>query len=205
MASCLVGVDPDASSLKQNPVIRQRVVAVGPTLPFRDASFNLVTADMVFEHLEDPAAVLRDIRRVLGFSGICILHTVNARYWQTALGRSLPQRIKNLLVGLSEGREESDVYPTYYRFNAPLAIPRVLAEAGFAADQVMMLNTSSVGRILLFGPFVVFELLWNRMTRWSWLSGHRSNVIVIASPRRRRSERPVVKPASHRREQGGYA
>lgn len=179
-ASVLVGIDPDLESIRQNRVVDHRVV--GLTLPFRDASFDLVTANMVFEHLEDPVAVLRDIRRVLTPNGVCIFHTANALYWQTALGGSLPQFVKNALVRFSEGRDAADVYPTHYRINTARAIPRVLEEAGFVADDVIMLNTSATSRILLLGPLVVLELLWIRLTRRPSLSHHRSNIIGIVRP-----------------------
>lgn len=179
-AALLVGLDPDADSLKQNPFVHRRVV--GLQLPFRDGAFNLVTANMVFEHLEDPVAVLGDIRRVLAPGGVCIFHTANALYWQTALGRSLPQFLKNVLVQFSEGRDGKDVYPTHYRVNTEQSVPQMLARAGFTPDQVIMLNTSAAGRILLFGPFVVLELLWIRLTRRPRLSHHRSNIIAIARP-----------------------
>jgi len=179
-AALLVGLDPDAESVRRNGYVHHRVV--GLDLPFRDASFNLVTANMVFEHLEHPDKVLREIRRVLTPDGICIFHTVNAQYWQTALGRHLPQSAKNLLVLFSEGRAEEDVYPTHYRINTPAAIRSLLPKSGLEAEQVQMLNTSAAGRILLLGPLVVLELLWLRLTERPSLSHHRSNIIAVARP-----------------------
>lgn len=179
-AALLVGLDPDADSVSRNRYVHHRVV--GLELPFRDASFNLVTANMVFEHLEHPEQVLREIRRVLTPDGLCIFHTVNARYWQTALGRHLPQSAKNLLVWFSEGRAEEDVYPTHYRINTPAAIEALLPQSGLEAEQVHLLNTSAAGRILLLGPLVVLELLWLRLTERPSLSHHRSNIIAVVKP-----------------------
>jgi SAM-dependent methyltransferase len=179
-AALLVGLDPDADSVSRNRYVHHRVV--GLELPFRDASFNLVTANMVFEHLEHPERVLREIRRVLSPDGLCIFHTVNARYWQTAVGRHLPQGAKNLLVWFSEGRAEADVYPTHYRINTPAAIEALLPTSGLEAEQVQLLNTSAAGRILLLGPLVVLELLWLRLTEHPSLSHHRSNIIAVVRP-----------------------
>ncbi len=176
-ARLLVGLDPDADSIRHNRYVHHRVV--GLQLPFRDQSFTLVTANMVFEHLDDPVQVLSEIRRVLRPDGLCIFHTVNARYWWTALGRNLPQFVKNLLVVFSEGRGAKDVYPTHYRVNVPSEIPDLAARAGLRAQRVIMLNTSSTGRIMLLGPLVVLELLWIRMTQRPSLSHHRSNIIGI--------------------------
>jgi ubiquinone/menaquinone biosynthesis C-methylase UbiE len=179
-AALLVGLDPDADSLKHNAVVHHRVV--GMQLPFRDASFNLVTANMVFEHLHDPVAVLSDIRRVLTPGGVCIFHTPNARHWLTILGRNFPQPVKNLLVRFSEGRDAKDVYPTHYRINTEESVIRVLADAGFSSDQVVMVNTSAAGRILLLGPLVVLELLWVRLTERPGMRRHRTNIIAVGRP-----------------------
>jgi ubiquinone/menaquinone biosynthesis C-methylase UbiE len=179
-AALLVGLDPDKDSLQANNIVHHRVV--GLQLPFRDGSFNLITANMVFEHLEDPVQVLREIRRVLSPNGVCIFHTSNARFWQVALARHLPQAVKNALVHLSEGREAKDVYPTHYRINTTGEIPMLLQRAGFTSDRVISLNTSSAGRILLLGPFVLLELLWIRLTQRAAFSHYRSNIIAVIRP-----------------------
>lgn len=176
-ARLLVGLDPDGGSLAQNPFVHHRVV--GLALPFRDHSFDLITANMVFEHLDEPVAVLEDVRRVLAPGGVCIFHTPNARYWQTALGRHLPQAFKNLLVSFSEGRTEDDVYPAHYRINTTRAVRDCVSRAGLSEQRLVLLNTSSAGRILLLGPLVVLELLWIRLTRLRALQNHRSNIIGV--------------------------
>jgi ubiquinone/menaquinone biosynthesis C-methylase UbiE len=176
-AALCVGLDPDLASIRQHSALRHRVV--GLQLPFADGSFNLVTANMVFEHLENPHQVLSDIRRVLTPDGVCIFHTTNARYWQTVLSRYVPQSLKNWLVELSEGRTADDVYPTHYRINTEEAVRDTVRRAGFAVRDVTMLNTSSAGRILLLGPFVVLELLWIRLTQRAWFRRHRTNIIAI--------------------------
>ena len=185
-AQVLVGLDPDADSVRRNRFVHHRVV--GLQLPFRDGSFNLVTANMVFEHLEHPEQVLAEIRRVLSPHGVCIFHTVNARHWQTALGRHFPQRLKNTLVLVSEGRAAEDVYPTHYRINTRAAIRTLLSKTGWVAEDVQLLNTSAAGRILLLGPLVVLELLWVRLTERAAWSDHRSNIITIMRPGPRRQD-----------------
>ena len=179
-AALCVGLAPDLASIRQHTALRHRVV--GLQLPFVAGSFNLVTANMVFEHLEDPVAVLTDIRRLLTPDGICIFHTTNAWYWQTVLSRYVPQSVKNWLVQLSEGRSADDVYPTHYRINTHEAVRERAQAAGFEVREVTMLNTSSAGRILLLGPFVVLELLWIRLTQQPWLSRHRTNIIAVVTP-----------------------
>ena len=46
-------------------------------LPYKDASFDIVTATEVVEHLENHRDVLRELHRVLKPGGICVLTTPN--------------------------------------------------------------------------------------------------------------------------------
>jgi len=172
----LVGIDPDLQSLEANDVVRHRVA--GLKLPFRDGSFDLITANMVFEHLADPVGVLRDIGRVLAPGGLCIFHTPNVRYWQSAVARRCPQFLKDAFVSFSEKRPSKDVYPTFYRINTEACAKELAERAGFRVCRITMLNTSSTASIFLLGPFVLLELLWIRLTRRPQLRNFRTNIIA---------------------------
>jgi 2-polyprenyl-3-methyl-5-hydroxy-6-metoxy-1,4-benzoquinol methylase len=51
------------------------VLSQAETIPFPDASFDVVTLCEVIEHLEDPSIVLKEIRRVLKNGGCLVLTT----------------------------------------------------------------------------------------------------------------------------------
>lgn len=180
-AAMVTGMDPDFDSIRNHNTIRNKVV--GLALPFHDASFTLVTANMVMEHVENPVAVLEDIRRVLTPGGICIFHTTNRRYWKVALAHRIPQGIKNAIVGIYEGRKEEDVYPTHYRINTIADVHAAASAAGFEVRELVMVDTSATGRILL-GPFVFVELSLIRLQRRESLKGLRSNIIAVLAPKR---------------------
>ena len=68
----LCGIDPDPRVVN-NPYLDEGRVGVGESIPYPDASFDLVFADNVLEHLPDPARVFAEVARVLrrgaSFSG----------------------------------------------------------------------------------------------------------------------------------------
>src|SRR5205085_206993 len=63
------GIDPD-ERVHQNPYLDEAKVGYGEDLGFPDATFDLVFADNVLEHLKDPSAVFREVARVLKAGGI---------------------------------------------------------------------------------------------------------------------------------------
>src|SRR5438552_3817688 len=74
----VTGVDCDRPSLDRHRSVRRLVCGDITGLPFRDGSFDLVTANMVVEHLRDPENQFREIGRILRPGGMLLLHTPNA-------------------------------------------------------------------------------------------------------------------------------
>src|SRR5438876_3557772 len=63
---CLaVGIDQDRAALRRHCGLSLRVSGDIETLPFRDNSFDLVTANTVLEHVRDPRRLFGEIARVL--------------------------------------------------------------------------------------------------------------------------------------------
>src|SRR5687767_505826 len=76
-ASVVIGCDLEPDHLRLNPSLTSAVVANGYRLPFADGSFDLVTANMVLEHLETPIEMFREVARVLRPSGRFVFVTPN--------------------------------------------------------------------------------------------------------------------------------
>lgn len=60
--------------------VRGFLAAAGESLPFRDASMDVIVLNEVIEHVADDRATLREIARVLAPGGTCILYAPNRLY-----------------------------------------------------------------------------------------------------------------------------
>lgn len=176
----LVGLDQDLPALKKNPVITDRIFGNGESLPFAAETFDLVTANMVVEHLEKPGLVLSEIDRVLRPGGLFLFHTPNSRCAMMLLLRAMPQGLKNVLAGVLEGRKEEDVFRTYYRMNTPDAISTHAEKAGFEIREIRLVSTNAVTALT---PFCVVELLYLRLLERPAFANARSNLIVTLRKR----------------------
>jgi len=126
-----VGVDRDLSALRNNHCTPHRIAADLQSLPFADASFDVVTANMVLEHCEAPDSLMSEVWRVLRPKGVFVFHTPNKYYPMSLLAALLPDKLKSRLAARFSRRKEDDVYPTFFRLNTGAAIAHYAHRAGF--------------------------------------------------------------------------
>ena len=86
----IVGADGDLASLRQHTGIALKVAANIERLPLADRSFDLVTANMVLEHVATPGGVFAEVSRVLRPGGRFVLHTPKVQGYTTMLARTIP-------------------------------------------------------------------------------------------------------------------
>jgi SAM-dependent methyltransferase len=173
----LVGVDYELPALREHPSIHDRVCGSILTLPFADGSFDLITANMVFEHLDDPEPALGEIHRVLRPGGRVIFHTPNKLGYTTLLARATPEFVKGRLVRLFEGRAEEDRFRTYYRVNSERDVRILASRAGFTVRQVRLI--CSAAQFVILPPLVIVELLVLRLLLTRPLRNLRTNLIAV--------------------------
>jgi ubiquinone/menaquinone biosynthesis C-methylase UbiE len=173
--SLVVGLDRYLPSLTKHATIAFRACGDISQLPFADASFDLVTANMVVEHLADPAAQVREIRRVLAPGGVFMCHTPNVFSYPTIVARLLPDAAKKPLARWLEGRRGADVFKTYYRANSPRRLRRVVEDSGLEHVEVAMILSSAV--FALVTPLAVLELIWIRALMSPRLAAFRPTMI----------------------------
>jgi SAM-dependent methyltransferase len=175
-AGCVVGLDP-CPDVRQHRSIRRGVMGNGTQLPFKDASFDLVTANMVVEHLATPLEFFWEVARVLKPGGRFLFHTPNRRSHFVWLVRLVPEWLKDWGVRLLDGRVSADRFPTYYRANTERHVRALLHFADFR--MVTVHPVASVATFALLLPLAFFELLWIRLTLNQWPQ-YRTNFIVRA-------------------------
>jgi SAM-dependent methyltransferase len=171
------GIDADLASLRDNQFVRHRVVGDCCSLPFANESFDLLTANMVVEHVAQPRALLSEVSRVLKRNGVFLFHTPNSLSYATLMARMIPEAWKAGLVTFFEGRKAEDVFTTFYRMNRPARISELSQNTGLHVDELIL--TESSAQAVMLGPIVLFELLWIRLLRLSSLRSLRSNLIVV--------------------------
>src|SRR5438309_5721333 len=68
------GCDGDRDAIQKHRSLKHRVICDLSALPFKSGTFNLITSNMVLEHLEHPQAVFQEFARSLKQEGFVIVH-----------------------------------------------------------------------------------------------------------------------------------
>ena len=139
----LVGVDVD-EGIARHPLLPYRVKACGEALPFKDRTFNLVTANMVVEHIADPRSVFKEILRVLQPGGHFLFITPNLLTPWVLVARMVPVRVLKRIVEYLEERNEEDIFPTHYMMNRPSVIAQLSSEMGFEVEELSLVGTTGI-------------------------------------------------------------
>lgn len=174
-AALLIGCDVSPDGLRANPFLSGATLADGADLPFADASFDLVTANMVLEHLGEPDAVFAEVARILKPGGRFVFVTPNrghpaVRLFSVLLAPEVRRRAASRL----EGRDPSHVFPTFYRVNSPDSIHRCAGRAGLEAMRVERFSSFPMARHV---ALTRVECWWIRLCRMPALERFRSNIV----------------------------
>jgi len=163
-ASLLVGCDLEAVHLRQHPNLTTRALALGEALPFRSERFDVVSANMVLEHLAAPELVFAEIARVLKPGGAFVFVTPNRRHpviW--ALSLVLKPSARQLLARIVERHRAADrVFLTHYRANTTAAVGRLAVKATLEVETLEAF--SSLPMFWRVTPVLAVECAWIRMT-----------------------------------------
>jgi SAM-dependent methyltransferase len=92
---------------------------------------DVVMFRSVMEHVVDPAAVYGEVASVLRPGGSFVFLTGNFWDYAAIITNLVPNRFHPWIVAKTQGRAESDVFPTAYKTNTHSAVRRWSNAAGF--------------------------------------------------------------------------
>jgi ubiquinone/menaquinone biosynthesis C-methylase UbiE len=173
----LVGIDYDLPSLKMHPSIRWKVRADVGALPFKSGCFDLVTANMVVEHLDRPSRQFQEVNRILSPQGRFLFHTPNALGYGVIVSRLVPEWLKRKLALVLQGRKDEDVFKTFYRANTEKQLTELAGGSGFKIARIDLFNSDAI--LGMIPPLAFFELLWLRLLMTRPFRPFRTNMIAL--------------------------
>ncbi len=100
-----VGVDISSYALRQRPDSDGRIVqGLVEPLPFKNASFDVVSLFDILEHVTDPEAVVDEVIRVLKENGVCLISTPDPLHFDRPEPSHIHERPPSYWVRLFEQR-----------------------------------------------------------------------------------------------------
>jgi len=174
-ARLVCGIDLD-QRVMQNPSLDEAKIASAESIPYCDQTFDAVISIHVLEHLENPAKVFREVRRVLKPDGMFLVKTPNKFHYVPLLGRSTPQRFHKFYNKI-RGREESDTFPTFYRANSKKAIMSLARQENFAVEKIE-LTEGRPEYLRINAPLYLLGLLYEQIVNSSALFSNFRSVLI---------------------------
>jgi SAM-dependent methyltransferase len=176
----VVGCDISLPALVRHRSLSHRAASTLQELPFKSGAFDLVTLNMVAEHLLDPQVVFAEASRVLDVNGHLILHTPNADsyfVWLMRLGRRiLPRDLLSRLILYLEGRSPKDVFVTHYHANTRSDLERLAKYNGLREDTFLELPDRPL--FYFFLPLSALELVATKLLLHVGLRRYAANTIL---------------------------
>lgn len=172
----IYGLDYDFDSLIKHRSIKNRMQGNITKLPLKSGSFDLITSNMVVEHLDNPKEQFKEINRILKDNGLFIFHTPNKFSYGALSSRLIPKSFKKILIKTLDGRKESDIFKTYYRANSQKKVLELAKEAGFVM-QGFRFVIDPVAKLARFPLIAFFELLYIKVLTIDLLKKFRTNII----------------------------
>lgn len=130
-------------------------------ISFKSASFDLVISRSAVEHFKKPISIFNEINRVLTKNGNLIFLTPNLYDYASIVSKIIPNKFHQKIVKMTEGRDEDDTFPTYYRANTYNSIKKIANESGFKIIDFEYLG--QYPSYFLFNPiFFLFGTIYDK-------------------------------------------
>ncbi len=177
-AKLLIGTDVHVQHMRENRSLNSAVSSNAQWLPFQTESFDVVSANMVVEHLEHPSMVFAEVARLLGPGGVFILSTPN-RHNPVVLVSAwiLAARWRRLVSHALERRDLDHIFPTHYRCNTVADITRTAESTGLRVREMEVFSSFPFAKQV--PGLAQAEGLLIRVLRNHRLRSARSNILAV--------------------------
>jgi SAM-dependent methyltransferase len=175
---CGVDLDP---RVEQNDKLDEGKHADAGHIPYKDNLFDVIFADNVMEHLDDPEKVFSEISRVLKPGGILLFKTPNRSHYMPIIARLTPHRFHQFINKL-RGRDSEDTFPTCYLSNSVGQVTALAAKTGLEVADIQHIEGRPEYLRLTFVTYL-FGLLYERIVNISPLLS-RYRILLIAQLRK---------------------
>jgi SAM-dependent methyltransferase len=172
----MAGVDRDPAVL-ENPNLTDAAIADLASLPYEDGEFDLVFSKFVFEHLDRPVTVMRELHRVLKPTGHLLIHTPNRWHYVTLAAALTPTPI-HIWYRTKLGWDEADTFPTRYRANDAKTVETFARKSGFLVHSLERLETKPTYLALHPSAYRVGIAYERLVNRFDALARFRVNLLV---------------------------
>lgn len=158
----IIGIDMDLRVMN-NPNLTEAICADFYKNEFEDNYFDIIFANNVAEHIENPEVFLSEVKRILKPSGYFFFKTPNRWHYVPMVARVTPYWFHVLYCWL-RGRATEDTFPTYYRMNSYSTVRKLSGLLNFDFEIRMF---EARPEYLIFDPItfligVGYERLVNR-------------------------------------------
>ena len=119
------GCDVDNAVLSNPFLDHAEVIEPNSPFPYTDNSFDVVYSRFVFEHVENPDLIARELVRIVKPGGLIAALTPNKLGYIALAATAVPNQLHvRMLRYIQPKRKSVDVFPTRYRLNTPKAVRR---------------------------------------------------------------------------------
>lgn len=132
------GVDADKESTGKNISLDEIKYSNLEAIPYPNNYFDTVISLWVLEHLKNPLKVFKEVGRVLKSGGCFIFATPNKNSWLLRVKRLMTNNLIRVINKSLYGREEKNVFGTYYRANSVADLTKLLKLAGFGLTEIKL-------------------------------------------------------------------
>lgn len=175
---CGVDLDP---RVEQNDKLDEGKHADAGHIPYENNRFDVVFADNVMEHLDDPETVFGEISRVLKPGGVLLFKTPNRSHYMPLIARLTPHRFHQFINKL-RGRESEDTFPTCYLSNSVGQVTALAAKTGLEVGEIKRIEGRPEYLRLTFVTYL-FGLFYERIVNITPLLS-RYRILLIAQLRK---------------------